>query len=216
VFAVAQNPTGPNLGRQKFLDRCARCHGVIGEGISAVVTIAGPSLQAEHDPGQVMKALEVGPSHMPQFQYVLTVGQMNAVSDYVSQSIAVIPLGPGNLSEGGELFRIHCASCHRTAVRGGALAFAGENAPRLTGKSAALIAGAIRWGPGAMPAFPASIVNDKQLSSIVEYIRYVQRPPSPGGNPIKWYGPTTEGYVAWTVVIGLIFIAMWIEKGGSG
>jgi len=46
-----------------------------------------------------------------------------------------LPLTQGDLGEGGKLFRVYCASCHRTAVRGGALAFTGRNAPALTNKS---------------------------------------------------------------------------------
>jgi len=188
----------------------------MGQGRSAVTSIAGPSLQAEHDPGVVLTAVEVGPSHMPSFAYVLSVPEMRAVADYVTQQIAVIPLTGGNLMEGGELFRANCGSCHRSAVRGGALAFTGINAPALTNKSAAIIAGAIRWGPGPMPPFPASVLNDRQLASVVQYVQFVQHPPSPGGNPIGYYGPVAEGFVAWVIVFMLIAVSVWIERGGKG
>ncbi len=69
---------------------------------------------------------------------------------------------------------------------------------------------------GPMPAFPAPVVTDKQLDSIVEYVKFVQHPPSPGGSPLNWYGPVAEGFVAWVVVFGLIGIVGWIEKGGKG
>jgi len=72
-----------------------------------------------------------------------------------------------DLGEGGKLFRDYCAASHRTAVRGGALAFTGRNAPALTDMSAALIAGVVRWGPGTMPAFPEPVMSDQQLSSVV-------------------------------------------------
>lgn len=180
------------------------------------MTIGGPSLQAEHDHGMVMFAMEVGPSHMPNFSYVLSVQEMRAVADYVTQQIAVIPLTGGNLSEGGKLFRRSCSPCHRTAVRGGALAFTDVNAPSLVGKSPALIAGAIRWGPGPMPSFPATVFNDRQLSSIVEYVSFVQHPPSPGGVPLNFYGPVAEGFVAWIVLFVLVVITAWIERGGKG
>jgi len=199
-----------------FSQRCAKCHGEIGQGISTVITIAGPNIQAEHDHGAVMTAMEVGPSHMPSFAYVLSVEEMRSVADYVTQQLAVIPLNRGNLGDGGRLFRVYCATCHRTAVRGGALAFTGVNAPALTDKSPALIAGAIRWGPGPMPSFPASVVDDQQLASIVEYVKFVQHPPSPGGSSLNWYGPVAEGLVAWLVVFGVIAVTGWIEKGGKG
>jgi len=205
----------PN-GQAIFLLRCAKCHGSRGEGVNAPITIAGPNIQAEHNAGDVMMAMEVGPSHMPKFPYLLSISEMNAVADYVANDLAVIPLSGGNLGEGGRLFRIYCAACHRTAARGGALGYVGVNAPDLTNKSAALIAGAIRWGPGPMPSFPASVINEEQLVSIVQYVRFVQHPPSPGGSPLHWYGPVAEGFVAWVVVFMVIGVTGWIERGGKG
>lgn len=215
VPALTASPTSPD-GRQIFLERCAKCHGENGEGVSAIATIAGPSLKAEHNAGRVMAAVVSGPSHMPRFEYVLSMDQIHAVSDYVAQNVADIPLAPGDLSRGGELFRTNCASCHRTAVRGGALGFVGTNAPALTGKSAELVAGAIRWGPGAMPAFPPAVLSDKDLDAIVTYIQYVQNPVSPGGSTLNWYGPVAEGFAAWVFLLVLVGIAVWIEKGGRG
>lgn len=215
-LAFSQTPASPPDGQAIFEQRCAKCHGGQGQGVSAVITIGGPSLQAEHDHGEVMAAMEIGPSHMPQFPYVLSVPEMNAVADFVTQTLAVIPLRGGNLQEGGDLFREYCAPCHRTAVRGGALAFVGTNAPDLTNTSAAIIAGTIRWGPGPMPAFPASVLTDQQVDSIVQYVKHVQHPPSPGGSPMNWIGPVAEGFAAWVVLFGLVFLTGWIERGGKG
>jgi ubiquinol-cytochrome c reductase cytochrome c subunit len=211
-----QPAASPPDGAAIFHDRCAKCHGERGEGVSALITIAGPNIQAEHNPGDVMTAMEVGPSHMPVFADLLTVDEMHAVADYVTRQLAVIPLDQGNLAEGGKLFREYCAPCHRTAVRGGALGYTELNAPNLVDKSRALIAGAIRWGPGAMPAFPASVLNPYQLNSIVDYVKFVQQPPSPGGSSLHWYGPVAEGFVAWIVMFASIGIVGWIEKGGKG
>lgn len=216
-FAAGQveGDTPPD-GAAIFAQRCATCHGERGQGIAAVVSIAGPSLQAEHDVGRVMTAVESGPSHMPAFSRVLSVPQIRAVSYYVSTQIAVIPLAGGNVGDGGKLFRVYCATCHRTAVRGGALAFTGRNAPALTDKSAALVAGAIRWGPGTMPSFPPAVLDDQQLASVVQYVRFVQHPPDPGGNPLKYYGPVSEGFAAAAVLLMLVGVAGWIERGGKG
>jgi mono/diheme cytochrome c family protein len=180
------------------------------------VTIAGPSLQAEHDMGRVMTAVESGPSHMPAFSRILPSDQIQAVAQYVTTDLAVIPLMHGDIGEGGKLFRTYCATCHRTAVRGGVLAFAGRNAPDLQGKSAALIAGAIRWGPGTMPSFPSTILSDQQLASTVEYVRFVEHPPNPGGDPLMEVGPVSEGGIAALAVLFVIGIAGWIERGGKG
>ncbi|MGH9342943.1 MAG: c-type cytochrome, partial [Terriglobia bacterium] len=186
--AAAKAPDGKAI----FAEHCAVCHGDNGQGRSAVISFAGPSLQAEHDYGAAMTAIEVGPSHMPSFAYVLSVPEMRSVATYVTQDIAVIPLTGGNLSEGGRLFRMYCAACHRTNVRGGALAFTSVNAPSLTGKSAAIVAGAIRWGPGPMPSFPPGVLSDQQLASIVDYVQFAQHPQNPGGTPLHFYGPSAE------------------------
>ncbi len=215
VAQQAQQDMSPH-GGAIFAQRCSKCHGDEGQGIAAAVTIAGPSLKAEHDLGKVMTAVEWGPSHMPAFSRVLSSSEIHAVSYYVTTQLATIPLAGGDIGEGGKLFRAYCATCHRTAVRGGVLAFAGRNVPALTDKSAALIAGAIRWGPGTMPAFPPAALDDHQLASVVDYVRFVQHPPDPGGSPMKYYGPVSEGYAAGAVLLILIGITGWIELGGKG
>lgn len=215
MLAQQTGHTAPD-GKAIFLAQCAKCHGDQGQGRSAVVSILGPNIQAEHEKGRVLTAMYTGPSHMPNFGYILSVPQANAVADYVVHDVATLPLAGGNLSDGGRLFRIYCASCHRTAVRGGALTFAGVNAPALTDKSAALIAGAIRWGPGPMPKFPPSVLTDKEVASITTYVQFVQHPPNPGGNPLHYVGPVAEGFVTWGVLFLLILATAWIEKGGRG
>lgn len=203
-------------GKAIFAARCAICHGDSGQGRSAAATIVGPSLQAEHDYGHVLASVELGPGHMPSFSYILTIPEMRAVAKYVTQQIAVIPLTGGNLSEGGKLFRVYCAACHRTSARGGAMAFTDVNAPALTVKSAALIAGTIRWGPGPMPSFPADVLSDQQLASVVDYVTFARNPPSPGGIPMHFYGSTAEGFIGFAALGLLILLSWWIEKGGKG
>lgn len=215
-WSQAAQPDAVSHGQMIFSQHCAVCHGEMGEGRSGIVSIAGPNLQAEHNPGQVLAAEEVGPSHMPSFARTLSVQDMRDTAAFVTQKIATIPLVGGNQSEGGILFREYCATCHRTAVRGGALIFDGVNAPALTNKSRAIIAGTIRWGPGPMPKFPPSVLTDQQVASIVDYVKYAQHPDSPGGSPMNWYGPVAEGCVAWIIVFGMIMMAMWIERGGRG
>ena len=189
---------------------CAVCHGPEGRGK------IGPSLQASHNPQDVVQIVRTGKGIMPGFAKQLSPDQVQALAAYVTQKLAVISLESGNLSEGGVLYRLNCSPCHRTAVRGGALAFASTNAPPLTGLSAGTIAGAIRSGPGPMPAFPPSVFDDKQLASIVKYVRFMQQPPSPGGLPLNYYGPVSEGLVALLTVVILALIGSWIEGKSKG
>lgn len=215
LSAQQSAPTGLP-GQAVFAARCAVCHGDRGQGVSARVTIAGPSLQAEHNVDALIATVRDGRDVMPSFGRILRDQDIEDVSHYITSELATIPLTGGNLSEGGILFRTHCAACHRTAIRGGALVLVQTNAPALDTKSAAVIAGAIRSGPGPMPAFPPALISDQQLASIVDYVQFVQHPPNPGGNPLHWYGPVVEGLVACSIVLALAAIAMWIEKGGKG
>ena len=210
--SASPNPNGKNI----YEERCATCHGMNGGGVAAAVNMMGPSLKAEHNQKTVLERIRTGKGMMPTFSRLLTTRQIQAVADYVTQQLAVIPLKGGNLGKGGVMFREYCAPCHRTAVRGGALAFTGVNAPALTDKSPAVVASTIRWGPGPMPSFPVSVINNQQLASIVKYVEYVEHPPSPGGNSLNFYGPVVEGFAGWVAVFVIIGMAVLVEKGGKG
>jgi ubiquinol-cytochrome c reductase cytochrome c subunit len=210
--------TPPNTanGPQIFAQHCATCHGPNGQGESGAVTMAGPSLQAEHNPGWIMAAEEIGPSHMPSFVHLLTSEQMRAVAHYVATRLAVIPVRTGNRAHGSDLFRFYCEPCHGPAVRGGDLVYAGTNAPSLAGLSPELIEGAIRMGPGPMPAFPPAVISDHDLASIADYIRTIQQPAHPGGYAMHWFGPTPEALAGWAGVVVLMVFTVWAERGGKG
>ncbi len=211
-----QKGDAPPDGATIFRQNCAKCHGPTGQGVNAMLTIAGPPLTAVHDRQKAVAMVLHGKGVMPSFEPLLSFEQIQAVADYVTQRLAVIPLNEGNLSEGGELFRQNCAACHRTAARGGAMAFTGINAPSLAPLDASTIAGAIRWGPGPMPAFSSAVLNDKQLDSIVDYVLFVQHPPRPGGAALNWYGPVAEGLIAWIAILAIVLGAGWIERRTHG
>lgn len=206
----------PSDGAAVYAAHCIKCHGTDGGGIAGVVSIMGPSLKAEHDRQAVVDRVLHGKGIMPSFKTVLSSGQIDAVAGYVTTELATIPLAPGDLANGGTLFRIYCSPCHGVSARGGAIAFAGTNAPSLVDKSAATIAGTIRWGPGPMPSFPSSAMTDQQLDSIVTYIQFLQHPPSPGGTPMQYFGSVAEGLMAWLAAFVIVGLAMWIERGGKG
>ncbi|MGH9716354.1 MAG: c-type cytochrome [Candidatus Acidiferrales bacterium] len=216
--ALCQQPANGSApdGQAIFLQRCAACHGEHGEGVSAIISMAGPPLLAVRDPARVMTAMEVGPSHMPRFGFVLTVLEMHAVAQYVTQSLAVMPLQGGKLAEGGKLYRMNCDPCHGPTARGGVLAFVGVNPPSLVNVDAPLIAGVIRMGPGPMPSFPPAVLSDQQVASIVKYVQFMKRAPDPGGSPLGYFGPVAEGFIAWMMLFVLVGITGWIEKGGKG
>jgi len=214
--AQANAPASPPDGKALYEQHCVACHGENGEGVNATISFAGPPLIAVHNPATVMTAMEVGPSHMPQFGYVLSVDEMHAVADYVTQNLATLSMQGGDLGKGGELFRLYCAACHGPEARGDVLAFVGVNPPSLATTDGPVIAGMIRMGPGPMPKFPPGVLSDQQVASIVDYVQYMQHPEDPGGSPLGYYGPVAEGFIAWMMLFVIIGICGWIEKGGKG
>ncbi len=74
---------------------------------------------------------------------------------------------------GRELYDRSCASCHAGDGSGGVgpAVGAGSNAVGLSDEQ---VAGAIRVGPGTMPAFDR--LSDAQVDSLVAYMRQLQAP----------------------------------------
>lgn len=212
-----QPPTSSSAeGAIVFATHCIKCHGPSGGGITGVISTAGPSIRAEHDLQDAIKTIRHGKGMMPSFEPLLLEAQIEAVARYVTTQLADIPLQPGNAAEGGKLFRIYCSACHGAPARGGAVTYAGTNAPSIVNVDPAIVAGAIRWGPGPMPSFAESVLSNQQLDSIVTYVRFLQHPPHPGGTPLGYFGPVAEGLIGWLGAFAIVAAAIWIERKGKG
>lgn len=204
-------------GRELYLTSCASCHGVDGRG-----TEQGPKLTGV---GAAAADFQLTTGRMP-----LTDPSVQAVRkppafdrDQIDALVAyVASLGPGppipkvdpskgDLAEGGTLYRLNCAACHSSTGVGGALSY-GRDAPTLHDATAVQIAEAMRTGPGQMPVFGPDTFDDKQVNSIVRYVRYLRDPEDPGGFSLGRIGPIPEGLVALVVgLAALMAIARWIE-----
>jgi ubiquinol-cytochrome c reductase cytochrome c subunit len=115
-----------------------------------------------------------------------------------------------NLSEGGELFRTNCASCHNFVGRGGALAH-GLYAPSLTNTTPKHIYEAMQTGPSNMPVFSDKTLTPEQKRNIIAALVDLRNQPNPGGHPLGRLGPVPEGLVGWLGGIGILVIAaVWI------
>lgn len=209
--AQAEQPS--SNGAEVFADNCGVCHGADGKG-----TQEAPSLEAVSSADIVAQTVRSGKDGMPSFSGKLSDSQIDAVAQYVAGSIATtaVSLTGGDLSRGGELYRLNCAGCHSSAGQGGALVDAGENAPDLDDLEPSEIATAVRSGPGPMPVFPPEIFDQKDLSSIVMYVETFKQPDHPGGLSLGYRGPVTEGLAAAAAIALLALAAVWIERRGRG
>jgi ubiquinol-cytochrome c reductase cytochrome c subunit len=163
-----------------------------------------------------MPATQQG-AQIPQKEAKFDEDQAQQIGAYV-QSVGggpEIPTGDlrgedSNLAEGGELFRLNCASCHNFAGRGGALS-AGKSAPALTDASDLTIWTAMLSGPQNMPVFSDNQLTTEEKQAITNYVQTLKAQKDPGGSSIGRLGPVPEGLVIWVVGIGAIMLMiLWI------
>jgi ubiquinol-cytochrome c reductase cytochrome c subunit len=118
--------------------------------------------------------------------------------------------GSKQLAEGGELFRLNCASCHGSTGKGAPLS-AGKTAPGLNDASAKQIYAAMLSGPESMPVFNDNQMTVDQKKAVVAYVQTLQDTRDPGGNGIDRIGPVSEGIVLWVLGVGALVLAiLWI------
>lgn len=218
--ATASDNAVVNAGRALFIQGCAACHGLDGQGSDQ-----GPSLIGV---GAAAVDFQVGTGRMPlaapgvqaeRHGVQFSNQEISELSAYVA-SLGVGPSipsssltsGGGDIAKGGELFRVNCAMCHNFAGSGGALT-RGKFAPNLMDVSGRHIYEAMLTGPQSMPVFNDSNLSPQDKKDIISFLMNVKTESSPGGWSMGNLGPVPEGLFAWTIGIGmLIFIAVWLGK----
>jgi ubiquinol-cytochrome c reductase cytochrome c subunit len=232
------NPPGAATGRQLFARDCAWCHGDNGQG-----TARAPDLRTGTN-GPALTDFELRTGRMPLVNLSEPVRrrpvfyseqQIEAVVGYVASFGGKGPAIPsphpsmGARALGEQLYQANCAACHSTTGVGGALTpFSHEVparphaagrfvAPRVTQATPREIAEAMLTGPGAMPVFGKDTFNDRQIDSVVRYVRTLRTPADRGGAPIGHVGPVAEGAVAWLAGLGLLllFVRLIGTKAGQ-
>jgi len=208
-------------GRQLFMVNCIACHGANLQG----VTGRGPTLVGV---GSASVYFQVSTGRMPapsQGAYEerkpnkFTEQQTRQLAAFV-QSVGGGPQVPpasenlqadsSKLADGGQLFRLNCASCHGATGRGAPLS-AGKVAPGLTVASDTQIYTAMLSGPENMPVFSNNQITPDQKKEIIAYVKYLQNSKDPGGAGLARIGPVSEGLVIWTVGLGVLMLAiLWI------
>ena len=101
-------------------------------------------------------------------------------------------LRDGDLAEGGELFRLNCASCHNFVGEGGALS-SGKAAPSLEDSTDLEIYTAMLTGPENMPVFGDNQLTSEEKRSIINYVQTINEQADPGGAGIGRIGPGRRG-----------------------
>jgi len=239
--AVAAGPavvsdTGSSVGREVFLRDCAVCHGADARGSGDVPSLQGvgeaavdywvstgrmplyantrPAKSPENQPppGQRLADDTAEPHAGPPAYPPAVIQDLEAYIATIAPGGPPIPrvnLAGTDLGAGGELYRLQCAACHSWSGVGGALYQ--RAAPSLKGATPTQIAEAIETGPNPMPAFGPPAIPANQLDDVVAYVRYLDHPEHPGGDPLWYIGPVAEGGIA--ILIGLaalLLISRWI------
>jgi len=223
VFAPAQaaddttESAAEAAGRELYERSCITCHGENLEGVPN----RGPSLIGV---GEAAVYFQVHTGRMPLARQEADAPDKPAVfsDEEIDQLMAYVQAnggGPtlpsgdlrdGDLAEGGELFRLNCASCHNFVGEGGALS-SGKAAPSLNDSNDLEIYTAMLSGPENMPVFGDNQLTSEEKRSIINYVQTINSQADPGGAGIGRAGPVAEGLVIWVVGIGaLLFGIFWM------
>jgi ubiquinol-cytochrome c reductase cytochrome c subunit len=204
-------------GRELYERSCITCH---GENLEGVPT-RGPSLIGV---GEAAVYFQVHTGRMPLVRQEADAPDKPAVfsDEEIDQLMAYVQAnggGPtlpsgdlrdGDLAEGGELFRLNCASCHNFVGQGGALS-SGKAAPSLEDANDLEIYTAMLTGPENMPVFGDNQLTSEEKRAIINYVQTIDNQADPGGAGVGRMGPVAEGLVIWVVGIGvLLFGIFWM------
>jgi ubiquinol-cytochrome c reductase cytochrome c subunit len=204
-------------GKQLYQTACITCHGANLQG----VLDRGPSLVGV---GEAATYFQVSTGRMPaaengaqiqRKQPIFNAEETDALAAYIQANGGgpVIPDGDlrnnAEISRGGELFRLNCASCHNFTGQGGALS-QGKYAPNLDPATDSQIYAAMLSGPQNMPKFGDGQLTSDEKRAIITYIQNNKATIDPGGYAAGGFGPAPEGLIAFLVGMGAIVAAtLW-------
>jgi ubiquinol-cytochrome c reductase cytochrome c subunit len=208
-----------DAGRQLFNTSCITCHGANLQGVKgrgpSLISVGSAAVYFQVSTGRMPAAGQGG--NEPRKGAKFDEKQIEQLGAYVESlgNGPQIPQGDlrvddSKLSEGGELFRLNCASCHGTTGKGAPLS-AGKSAPGLRSATDKQIYAAMLSGPENMPVFGDNQLTPDQKKSILTYVQALEASKDPGGNGLDRIGPVSEGIVIWILGIGvLMIVVLWI------
>jgi ubiquinol-cytochrome c reductase cytochrome c subunit len=226
VFAGSSgaNDSGTNqqdveAGRQLFNTACITCHGANLQGVPgrgpSLIGVGSAAVYFQVSTGRMPASAQGG--SMPRKTSRFDEQQIDQLGAFV-ESLGGGPQVPtgdlrvpdSQLAQGGELFRLNCASCHGSTGKGAPLS-AGKSAPGLRIASDQQIYTAMLTGPGNMPVFSDNQLTPEQKKEILSYVQTLKASKDPGGNGLDRIGPVSEGLVIWILGIGaLMIVILWI------
>jgi ubiquinol-cytochrome c reductase cytochrome c subunit len=211
-------------GKTLYDTSCVTCHGLNGQGVPdrgpSLIGVGSAAVEFQVSTGRMPAARQE--SQITRKTPVFSLAQSQLIGAYV-QALGGGPQLPSDgqiatltnvtnqqLADGGQLFRVNCASCHGFSQDGGALS-SGKAAPSLSESTDREIYGAMLSGPQSMPVFGDNQLTPTEKGQIIAYIQSVKSDTDPGGFGLGRLGPTTEGLVIFLVgIMGLVFATLWI------
>jgi ubiquinol-cytochrome c reductase cytochrome c subunit len=222
--AVATTATDSALigqGQQLYNNTCITCHGANLQGEQdrgpALIGVGSAAVYFQVSTGRM--PLDAQSAEAVQKPTKFTPQQIDALGAYIEAhgggpqqpTKSDAGLAGGNPAQGGQLFRLNCASCHNYTGQGGALS-SGKSAPSLQDASPSVIYTAMLSGPQNMPKFSDRQLTPQEKQDVIAYITSVQGGNNdPGGDGLGGLGPVSEGFIAWAVgIAALIGVTLWI------
>jgi ubiquinol-cytochrome c reductase cytochrome c subunit len=208
-------------GRQLYNNSCITCHGANLEGVAGRgPTIVGTGsadvyfqVSTGRMPAPVQGAWElrkIPKFNEKQIQQLGAFVQSKGGGPEAPPPGTNLRAGSDKLGDGGELFRLNCASCHGATAHGAPLS-AGKIAPDLYRATDDQLYTAMLVGPENMPVFSNNQITPEQKRAIISYVQAMKASNDPGGSGIGRIGPVAEGLVIWTAGIGVLMISiLWI------
>ncbi len=209
--------SAPDLreGRHLFDTHCTSCHGAALQGSPQGPPLVGIDVQAvdfELRTGRMPATVpfEQEMHKLPYFppqqvrdivSYVMTTSTGNKVLPAVR-----VQQDDASIQSGREIYAADCEQCHSATGRGDSVGY-GDVAPSLMDATPQDLADAVRYGPDVMPKFGPDVIDQAHLNDLASYVWYLQHAKyNPGGLQLANWGPVSEGFIAWTLGIGLLVL----------
>jgi ubiquinol-cytochrome c reductase cytochrome c subunit len=206
-------------GQGLYDQSCISCHGKNAEGVNgkgpSLIGVGSAAVEFQVTTGRMPLAQQQNQADRKKPSY--TNDQAQDIGAYI-EAIGGGPQLPdgtdlhsnGDVSRGGELFRVNCSSCHAFGTGGGALS-SGKYAPSLSEATDRQIYAAMLTGPENMPVFGDNQLTPQEKQDIIAYVQNLKSDQDPGGWGIGRLGPVPEALVIFLVgMVFLVFVTLWI------